>query len=74
MDKSGVKGEKGVMGFRVLVWTDLCQGYFTMGFDSHGFPECSSPQYGERVPMLHMVGVMGDCQRLLPGMEFPNRK
>src|SRR5262249_1913984 len=50
MDKSGLKDEKGVMGFGVLVWTDLCQDYFTMGFDSHGFPECFSPSTGNGCP------------------------
>jgi hypothetical protein len=69
MDRSGIP-EKGVTGFRVIVWTDKCDGYFTMGFGTRGTPECTTPQYGERDPMLQMVGASGECRRFVPTMEM----
>lgn len=67
-DKSGIQ-EKAVTGWRVLVWTDGCDGYFTMDFGFRTVSECTRPQYGEREHMLMMVGAVGDCRRLLPRME-----
>jgi hypothetical protein len=71
MDKSGINEEKGVKGFHVIIWTDKCDGYFTMGFGTRGIPECTRPQYGERDTLLQMVGAQGDCRRFMSsGMEM----
>jgi hypothetical protein len=68
IDKSGVQ-EKAVTGWRVLVWTDRCDGYFTMDFGFRTVPECTRPQYGERSAMMMMAGAAGDCRRLVPEMD-----
>ena len=70
MDRSGINEEKGVKGFHVIIWTDKCDGYFTMGFGTRGIPECTRPQYGERDTLMQMVGAKGDCRRFLPAMEL----
>jgi hypothetical protein len=68
-DRSGIQ-HKQVTGWRVLVWTDRCAGYFTMGFGVRAIPECA-PSHGERTPMMRMAGAVGDCRRLVPRMDFP---
>jgi hypothetical protein len=70
IDKSGIQ-EKAVTGWRVLVWTNRCDDYFTMDFGFRTVAECTQPQYGEREHMMLMVGAHGDCRRLLPRMEHP---
>src|SRR6185312_2205329 len=69
-DRSGIQ-HKQVTGWRVLVWTDRCEGYFTMGFGARTMPECTQPGAAERLPMLRMVGAVGDCRSLVPEMDFP---
>ena len=68
IDKAGIQ-EKAVTGWRVQVWTDRCDGYFTMDYGFRTVPECTRPQYHEREPMMMMVGAVGDCRRLLPRMD-----
>jgi hypothetical protein len=69
-DRSGIQ-HKQVTGWRVLVWIDRCAGYFTMGFGARTMPECTLPGAAERLPMLRMVGAVGDCRSLVPEMDFP---
>jgi hypothetical protein len=71
IDKSGVR-EKEVKGWRVVVSTDRCDGFFMMDYGVRSTEECKKPQIGEREPMLMMVGAMGDCTQLLAGAEYPN--
>ena len=70
IDKSGIQ-EKAVHGWRVLVWTNRCDDYFTMDFGVRTVADCARPQYGEREQMMLMVGAHGDCRRLLPRMDHP---
>jgi hypothetical protein len=70
IDKSGIQ-EKEVKGWRVLVWIDRCDGYFTVDYGVRSTAECTTPQMGERDRLLLMVGAVGDCRRLLPRMEHP---
>jgi hypothetical protein len=71
IDKSGVQ-EKEVKGWRVLVSTDRCDGFFTMDYGVRAAEECKKAQIGEREPMLMMVGATGGCKQLLAGAEYPN--
>jgi hypothetical protein len=70
IDKAGMQ-EKAVTGWRVQVWTNRCDGYFTMDYGFRTVAECTRPQYGERERMMLMVGAHGDCRRLLPRMDHP---
>jgi hypothetical protein len=72
IDKAGIQ-EKAVTGWRVLVWTNKCDGYFTMDYGFRTVSECTRPQHGERHHMMLMVGAVGDCRRLLPRMEHPRK-
>ena len=47
IDKSGVQ-EKAVAGWRVLVSTDRCDGFFTMDYGVRSTEECNMPQIWER--------------------------
>jgi hypothetical protein len=71
IDKSGVQ-EKEVKGWRVLVSTDHCDGFFTMDYGVRATEECKTAQFGEREPMLMMVGATGRCKQLLPRAEYPS--
>jgi hypothetical protein len=71
IDKSGVQ-EKAVSGWRVLVSTDRCDGFFTMDYGVRSTEECKKPQIGERESMLMMVGATGGCKQLLPRAEYPS--
>jgi hypothetical protein len=71
IDKSGVQ-EKEVKGWRVLVATDRCDGFFTMDYGVRASEECKKPQLGEREPMLMMVGATSGCKQLLPRAEYPS--
>jgi len=71
IDKSGVQ-EKEVKGWRVLVSTDRCDGFFTMDYGVRATEECKEAQVDEREPMLMMVGATGGCKQLLPRAEYPS--
>ena len=72
MRDKNVPLEKETRFFRVHIWTDLCQDYFTFGYGFYGYERCEKPQYQQRTSMLWTAGAMGDCTRALPRMEFPN--
>jgi hypothetical protein len=71
IDKSGIQ-EKEVKGWRVLVSTDRCDGFFTMDYGVRATEECKKAQLGEREPMLMMVGATRGCKQLLPRAEYPS--
>jgi hypothetical protein len=64
--------EKEVKGWRVLVSTDRCDGFFTMDYGVRATEECKKAQVGEREPMLMMVGATSGCKHLLPRAEYPS--
>lgn len=70
LDKSAIP-EKGVLGYHVDVWTDLCEDYFTFTYAFVPVNDCKRPQYYKRSQLVHMAGAMGSCRPLVPRMNYP---